>query len=609
MKEFSTPAVVPADPQANATQLLIDRVALDPTGLLFALPAEDGGWTDLTTSQFHIQVVALAKGFMAAGIKAGDKVGFMCKTRYEWTLVDFALWFAGAVMVPIYETSAPSQVQYTLEDSEALAVIVETAEHFQRFDEIAGDVPAVTNVWQMHLGDLEKLVAKGDTVTDEELEKRRTTAKGKDLATLIYTSGSTGQPKGCMLTHSNFVELTRNSAVAMKEVVGPGSTSLLFITTAHIFARFISVLAVHTGTRIGHQADTKQLLPSLGSFQPTFLLAVPRVFEKVFNSAEQKAELGGKGKIFRIAADTAVEYSQALDAGSVPFALKLKFQLFDRLVYSKLKKAMGGKVAYAVSGSAPLSTRLGHFYRTLGIKILEGYGLTETTAPATENLVTKFKIGTCGPALPGVAIRTDDDGEVQVKGINVFDGYWKNEAATQEAFTTDGWFRTGDIGSIDDDGYLTITGRKKEIIVTAGGKNVAPNYLEDPIRSNPIVGQVVVAGDQKPFISALVTLDSEMIDAWLANNGVSEKISLQEATTHPAVLAEVQRAIDGANSRVSRAESVRKFVILPTEFTEESGHLTPKMSIKRAEILRDFGTELEQMYSDSPETQGISISS
>ena len=609
MKEFSTPAVVPADPQANASQLLVDRLARDPDGVLFALPTAEGGWSDLTTSQFHTQVVALAKGFMAAGIEPGDKVGFMCKTRYEWTLVDFALWFAGAVMVPIYETSAPGQVEYTLADSEAIAVIVETADHFQRFDEIASDVPAVAHVWQMHTGDLEKLVAKGDVVTDEQLEKRRTMAKGKDLATLIYTSGSTGRPKGCMLTHSNFVELVRNSAVAMKEVVGPGSTSLLFITTAHIFARYISVLAVHTGTRIGHQADTKQLLPSLGSFQPTFLLAVPRVFEKVFNSAEQKAELGGKGKIFRIAADTAVEYSHALDAGSVPFSLKLKFQLFDRLVYSKLKKAMGGNVAYAVSGSAPLSTRLGHFYRTLGIKILEGYGLTETTAPATENLVTKFKIGTCGPALPGVSIRTDDDGEVQVKGVNVFDGYWKNAAATKEAFTADGWFRTGDIGSIDDDGYLTITGRSKEIIVTAGGKNVAPNYLEDPIRSNPIVGQVVVVGDQKPFISALVTLDSEMIDTWLANNGVSEKISLEEATKHPAVIAEVQKAIDAANARVSRAESVRKFVIIPTEFTEDSGHLTPKMSIKRAEILRDFATELEQLYSDSPETQGISISS
>jgi len=609
VREFSTAAVVPADPKANATQLLMDRVSQDPDGVLFALPTPDGGWSDLTTSEFHAQVVLLAKGLMAAGIGAGDKVGFMCKTRYEWTLVDFALWFAGAVMVPIYETSAPSQVQYTLEDSGAMGIILETTDHFHRFDEIASEVPAVKHVWQMHLADLEKLSSQADSISDAQLEKRRTTAQGKDLATLIYTSGSTGQPKGCMLTHSNFVELVRNSAVAMKEVVRPGATSLLFITTAHIFARFISVLAVHTGTRIGHQADTSQLLFSLGTFKPTFLLAVPRVFEKVFNSAEQKAEAGGKGKIFRLSADTAVEYSEALDANNVSFGLKLKFRLFDALVYRKLKAAMGGNVSYAVSGSAPLSTRLGHFYRSLGIKILEGYGLTETTAPATENLVTKFKIGTCGPPLPGVSIRTDDEGEVQVKGINVFDGYWNNEKATRESFTEDGWFKTGDIGSIDDDGYLTITGRKKEIIVTAGGKNVAPNYLEDPIRSNPLVGQVVVVGDAKPYISALITLDAEMLVSWLSNNGVAEKLTLEEATRHPAVLAEVQRAIDGANSRVSRAESVRKFVILPTEFTEASGHLTPKMSIKRAEILRDFDAELEQLYSDSPETQGISITS
>ena len=609
MKEFSTPAVVPADPSINASQLLVDRVAKDPHGALFALPTADGGWQDLTTAEFHTQVVALAKGFMAAGVQAGDKIGFMCKTRYEWTLVDFSLWFAGAIMVPIYETSSPSQIQYNLEDSEAVGIIVETADHFQRFDEIAGDAPAVKNVWKMHTGDLDKLSAGGSSISDAELEARRTTAQGSDMATLIYTSGSTGQPKGCILTHSNFVELVRNSAVAMKEVVRPGATSLLFITTAHIYARFISILAVHTGTRIGHQADTKQLLASLGSFKPTFLLAVPRVFEKVFNSAEQKAEVGGKGKIFRAAADTAVAYSEALDAGSVPLGLKLKFLVFDRLVLSKLKAAMGGNVVYAVSGSAPLSTRLGHFYRSLGIKILEGYGLTETTAPSTENLVTKFKIGTCGPALPGVSVRTADDGEVQIKGVNVFDGYWKNEAATTESFTSDGWFRTGDIGELDDDGYLTITGRQKEIIVTAGGKNVSPNYLEDPIRSNPIVSQVVVAGDQKPFISALITLDSEMIDTWLSNNGVSEKLSLDEATKHPTVVAEVQRAVDAANSRVSRAESVRKFAILPTEFTEASGHLTPKMSIKRAEILRDFEAELEALYSDAPETQGISISS
>ena len=600
MKEFSAPAVVPADPQANTTQLLVDRVAKDPHGVLFALPTSDGGWEDLTTQEFYDQVTALAKGFMAAGINAGDKVGFMCKTTYEWSLVDFGLWFAGAIMVPIYETSSPSQIQYNLEDSAASAIILETAEHFARFDEIAGDVPHVTHVWQMALGDLAKLSQSGGSITDAKLEKRRTTAKGSDMATLIYTSGSTGRPKGCMLTHSNFVELVRNSAIAMKEVVVPGASTLLFITTTHIFARFISILAIHTGTKIGHQADTKQLLPSLGSFKPSFLLAVPRVFEKVYNSAEQKAEAGGKGKIFRAAADTAVEYSKTLDSGTVGLGLKIKFALFDRLVYSKLKAAMGGGVKYAVSGSAPLSTRLGHFYRSLGIKILEGYGLTETTAPATENLVTRFKIGTTGPALPGVSIRIADDGEVQVKGVNVFAGYWKNEAATKETFTDDGWFKTGDIGDLDDEGYLTITGRKKEIIITAGGKNVAPNYLEDPIRSNPIVGQVVVAGDQKPFISALITLDPEMIDTWLANNGVKEKLTLEQACEHPLVHAEVQRAIDAANTRVSRAESVRKFTIIPTEFTEASGHLTPKMSIKRAEIMRDFGREVEAMYDNAP---------
>lgn len=609
MKEFSAPAVVPADPKANTTQLLVDRLAKDPHGVLFALPTAQGGWEDVTTQEFHTQVVALAKGFMAAGIKAGDKVGFMCKTRYEWTLVDFGLWFAGAIMVPIYETSSPSQLLYNLEDSGATAIIVETADHFARFDEIAGDVPLVGNVWQMALGDIEKLSQSGGEITDAALEKRRTTAKGSDMATLIYTSGSTGRPKGCMLTHSNFVELVRNSGFAMKEVVEPGASTLLFITTAHIFARFISLLAVHTGTKIGHQADTKQLLPSLGSFKPSFLLAVPRVFEKVYNSAEQKAEAGGKGKIFRIAADTAVEYSKALDAGKVSLGLKLRFTVFDRLVYSKLKAAMGGGVIYAVSGSAPLSTRLGHFYRALGIKILEGYGLTETTAPATENLVTRFKIGTCGPALPGVSVRIADDGEVQVKGINVFAGYWNNPAATKETFTQDGWFKSGDIGDLDDEGYLTITGRKKEILITAGGKNVAPNYLEDPIRANPIVGQVVVAGDQKPFISALITLDTEMIDTWLSNNGVKETLTLHEACSQPLVLAEVQRAIDAANARVSRAESVRKFTILPTEFTEASGHLTPKMSIRRAEIMRDFSKEVEAMYSDTTETQGISVTS
>jgi long-chain acyl-CoA synthetase len=606
VKEFVVPAVVTADPDANASDLLVDRVALTPEGALFSLPTADGGWSDVTAREFHEQVVALAKGFVAAGVEPGDKIGFMCKVRYEWTLVDFAAWFAGAVLVPIYETSSPSQIQYILENSEAHHIIVETAEHFARYDEIAGDIDGVGHVWQMHVGDLEKLAGSGSGVSDDDLEARRTTAKGSDVATLIYTSGSTGTPKGVVLTHSNFVELSRNAAVAMKEVLAPGASTLLFITTAHIFARFISILAVHSGARVGHQADTKQLLPALGSFKPTFLLAVPRVFEKVYNSAEQKAEAGGKGKIFRKAADVAVAHSQALDAGSVPLGLKLQFALFDRLVYSKLRAAMGGNVVYAVSGSAPLGLRLAHFFRSLGIKILEGYGLTETTAPATVNLVDRFKIGTTGPALPGVGVKIEDDGEILVKGVNVFGGYWKNPEATAEVMDGE-WFRTGDIGTLDDDGYVTITGRKKEILVTAGGKNVAPAALEDPIRANPIVGQVVVVGDQKPFISALVTLDSEMLPTWLSNNDEDSSMSLADAAQHPKVIAEVQRAVDAANSRVSRAESVRKFTILATEFSEASGHLTPKMSIKRHVITADFADVIEGMYTGSPQTQGVSI--
>jgi len=606
VKEFFVPAVVTPDPTANATDLLVERVRLTPHDALFSLPTADGGWSDVTSAEFLSQVTALAKGFMAAGVKSGDKIGFMCKTRYEWTLVDFATWFAGAVLVPIYETSSPNQIQYILDDSEATHMIVETAEHFARYDEVAGDLSGVTHVWQMHLGDLEKLAGSGGAVSDDELEARRSQAVGSDLATLIYTSGSTGVPKGCILTHSNFVELCRNAAVAMKQVIAPGASTLLFITTAHVFARFISVLGVHTGVKVGHQADTKQLLSALGSFKPSFLLAVPRVFEKVYNSAEQKAEAGGKGKIFRAAADVAVAYSKALDTGSVPLGLKLRFALFDRLVFSKLKNAMGGRVQFAVSGSAPLGLRLAHFFRSLNIRILEGYGLTETTAPASVNLVDKFKIGTTGPALPGIGIKIADDGEILVKGINVFAGYWKKPEATAEVMDGE-WFRTGDIGDLDDEGYLTITGRKKEIIVTAGGKNVAPAGLEDPIRSNPIVGQVVVVGDQKPFISALITLDSEMLPVWLNNNGLDAQMSLTEAAAHPKVIDEVQSAIDGANARVSRAESIRKFTILATEFTETSGHLTPKMSIKRHVITEDFADVIEGMYSGTPETQGISL--
>lgn len=607
MKQIETPLLVPLTPESNITSLLEERVTATPDLALFAVPQGDG-WRDITATEFRDQVVALAKGFIAKGIKPGDKVAFMCKTSYEWSLVDFAIFYAGAVMVPIYETSSPLQIHWVLEDSGARAIVLETSEHYERFADIQAEVPGVELVWRMSENDLETLSTEGDSIAQEELEKARTLARGEDIATLIYTSGSTGRPKGCVLTHSNFVDLSRNSAAALNEVVRePGASTLLFVTLAHVFARFISILSVHAGVRVGHQPDTTKLVPSLGSFRPTFLLAVPRVFEKVYNSAEQKAEAGGKGKIFRAAANTAVQYSQALEKGSVGFGLKLKYKLFDKLVFSKLRETLGGRVKYAISGSAPLSSYLGHFYHSLTIKILEGYGLTETTAPVTVNLPDKFKIGTVGPALPGHTVRIAEDGEVQVKGIDVFKEYWNNPEATKEAFTEDGFFRTGDLGSLDEDGYLRITGRKKEIIVTAGGKNVAPAALEDPIRSNPIVGQIVVVGDQKPFISALITLDSEMLPTWLGNNGENSNMSLEEAVVNPKVLAEVQRAVDQGNAFVSRAESIRKFVILPVEFTEASGHLTPKMSIKRDNILRDFSSEIEKLYGPNPQTEAVAV--
>ena len=605
--QFEVPAVVPADPNANIADLLVERVRATPSLALFAVP-EGAGWRDITAAEFQRQVIELAKGFVAAGIEPGDKVAFIARTTYEWSLVDFALFFAGAVMVPVYETSSAAQISWIVSDSGAIAVLSESEEHAARVAEVRDELPLVRDTWSMASGALDTLRAGGVSVDDGEIERRRGLAVGSDIATLIYTSGSTGRPKGCVLTHSNFVELARNSAKSLEEVVNtPGASTLLFITTAHVFARFISILDVHAGVKTGHQPDTKQLLPALGSFQPTFLLAVPRVFEKVYNSAEQKAEAGGKGKIFRAAAATAVEHSALLQDGKkVPLLTKIKFALFDKLVYSKLREAMGGHVTYAVSGSAPLGPRLGHFFHSLGVTILEGYGLTETTAPATVNTPEKAKIGTVGPVLPGVGVRLAEDGEIEVRGINVFKEYWRNPEATAAAFDGD-WFKTGDLGSFDDEGFLSITGRKKEIIVTAGGKNVAPAALEDPIRANPIVGQVVVVGDQKPFIAALVTLDPEMLPTWLANNGLPADMSLEEAAKNPKVRDEVQLAVDRANKSVSRAESIRKFTILPVEWTEGSGHLTPKMSIKRGVILDDFADAVDEIYTVPVNTTNVSL--
>ncbi len=597
MQESESRVLAEPEPAFNVADLLARRATSTPDLVLFSVPEGDG-WRPVTARAFRERVVAVAKGLIASGVQPGDRIGLLSSTRYEWTLVDFAAWYAGALVVPIYETSSPEQVRWILQDSGASAVVVETAEHFTRVDEVRPDLDDVREVWQLHLGDLDKLAATGAGVSDEEVERRRQLAVSSDTATLIYTAGTTGKPKGCVLTHGNFVELARNASLAIPEVANDKAATLLFVTLAHVFARFISVLAVHAGVRVGHQSDTAQLVPALGSFQPTFLLAVPRVFEKVYNSAEQKAEAGGKGDVFRWAAATGIAWSEAKEAGRVPLALAAKYRVADALVFRRLRATLGGRCRWAVSGSAPLGKRLNHFYRAVGMTILEGYGLTETTAPISVNRPSQPKIGTVGPPLPGTAIRIGEDGEVEVRGIGVFAGYHHADAATAEAFDGE-WFRTGDIGALDADGHLLITGRKKEIIVTAGGKNVAPAELEDPIRANPVVSQVVVVGDQRPFIAALVTLDGEMLPTWLKNKGLDSSMTVAQAAESPEVRAEVQRAVDEANTRVSRAEGVRAFRILTEDFTEANGQLTPKMSIKRHVILDRRSGEIDALYAEA----------
>ncbi|WP_412163489.1 AMP-dependent synthetase/ligase [Curtobacterium flaccumfaciens] len=586
-----------APDHGSAARLLGDRVRLTPDRPILAQRHGDT-WTTFTAAETLARVRGIAKGFVAAGLEPGAHVAILSRTRLEWTLVDFAVWTAGLVSVPVYETSSPDQVRWILSDSESVAIVVEQEEHARRVASIAPDLPSLGQHWTIDGGGLDDLTRLGEDVTDDELDARTANVHGHDDATIIYTSGSTGRPKGCVLRHDNFTATVEGASEAMPEVVADGASTLLFIPLAHVFARFIAAMSVSAGVLVGHEPDTKDLMRAVSTFKPTFLLAVPRVFEKIYNSAEQKADLGGKGRIFRAAADTAVAHSEALAAGRVPFLLGLKFKLFDRLVYAKLRDALGGRVGYAVSGSAPLSPRLSHFFRSIGVLILEGYGLTETTAPATVNRARELRIGTVGRALPGIEVRIADDGEILIRGVDVFDRYWRNDEATEHAFA-DGWFRTGDLGRLDADGVLTVTGRAKELIVTASGKNVAPAPLEDGIREHPLIGQVVVVGEGKPFVAALVTLDREMLPGWCESRGITPALSGHEAAYDERVLSAVQEAIDAANGRVSRAESVRSFTILDTDLTEASGHLTPKLTIKRSVILKDFAADVDHIYSGS----------
>ena len=602
MKSYELPSLVESPNHENITDLLIERVKKTPSIPLFGVEDSPGVWRDVSAQAFLEQVQDLARGFIAAGIKPGDAVGLMSRTRYEWALIDFALWFAGAVSVPIYETSAPAQIEWVLSDSDAVALIVETKEHQDRFEKVKANTPLVKQLWRLDDDSLFKLVGLGKTVSQDAVEQARTSRGLDDLATIIYTSGTTGKPKGCELLHRGFVDLSKNSQLELPQVVKEGNATLLFLPLAHVYARFISILCVHGGIRVGHQPDTKSVAAGMQSFKPNFLLAVPRVFEKVYNSAEQKAEAGGKGNIFRKAVQVAIDYSRALDTSKGPsFGLKLQHKVFDALVYKKLRAAMGGNVEYAVSGGAPLGERLGHFFRAIGLIVLEGYGLTETSAPAMIGRPDDAQIGKVGRVLPGCAVKIADDGEILLKGSNVLRGYWKNPEATKAAIQ-DGWFRTGDIGELDDQGFISITGRKKELIVTSGGKNVAPTALEDPLRASPIIGQAVVIGDQRQFVSVLISLDPEMLPVWLGNNGQKSDMSLSQAAKNPVVLAELQRKIDEVNATVSNAEGIKKFAVIESELSEESGHLTPSLKIKREVVTRDFAPVIDEIYGGTPTT-------
>ncbi|MDT0196306.1 AMP-dependent synthetase/ligase [Arthrobacter sp. AB6] len=597
MREFSVPPLVVVPPETNITDLVLRQAAKASNPALFSRRDDSGAWRDISATDFVADVRALAKGLMASGVGAGDRVGIMSRTRYEWSLVDFAIWFAGAVSVPIYETSSPSQVAWNLGDSGAVAAFGEAAHHEDiiRQAVTAEGLASLQHVWQLEGAGLDALRQAGREVSDDDLEARRKTATLGDTATIIYTSGTTGRPKGCELTHGNFVELSDNALAIIGEIVHENAKTIMFLPLAHVFARFISVLAMAAGTTVAHTPDIKNLLADLQSYGPTFILAVPRVFEKVYNSAMTKAEDAGKGAIFHKAADTAIAFSKARQEGRVGLGLKLRHALFDKLVYGKLRAAMGGHVAHAVSGGGPLGERLGHFFQGIGLQVLEGYGLTETTAPISVNTPSLIKIGSVGKPLPGNAVKIAEDGEILAKGVCVMRGYYKRPDLTGETFD-DGWFRTGDIGRLDDDGFVWITGRKKEIIVTAGGKNVIPALLEDQIRADALVSQVLVVGDNRPFIGALVTLDQEALPGWLQRHNLPADTSLADAAKNPVVRAAVQDLITAANASVSQAEAIKSFRIVPADFTEASGHLTPSMKVKRAQVMKDFETVIEEMY-------------
>jgi long-chain acyl-CoA synthetase len=600
VREFSVPGTTPADDE-NLTDMVWANAERFGGTVSFRRRV-DGTWVDVTAADFAAQVLSVAKGLLAIGLQSGERVGLMSRTRYEWTLLDFAIWAAGGITVPIYETSSAEQAEWILSDSGARAVIVETEAHRAEIDAAVNRLPEVRHVWQIEgpsnggaAAAVDELTALGTEIDDHEVHKRRRETRASDTATVIYTSGTTGKPKGCELTHRNLLAESRASLDAFPRLMQPGNSMLMFLPMAHVLARAISVVCVYARITLGHTGDVQELASDLGSFRPTFVLAVPRVFEKVYNTAKQKAHADGKGRIFDAAESVAVAYSQAHDADGPGLSLRLQHFLFDKLVYGKLRAALGGRCIAAVSGGAPLGDRLAHFFRGVGVPVLEGYGLTETTAAISVNVENAFKIGTVGRPVAGTSVRIAEDGEVLIKGDVVFQRYWNNTAATAESLE-DGWFHSGDLGSLDDEGFLRITGRKKEIIVTAGGKNVSPATLEDHLRAHPLISQCMVVGDKKPFVGALITLDEEFLPSWLENHGRPTDTPAADLVDDSQLRAEVRKAIDEANQAVSKAERIKQFRILPRDFTESTGELTPSLKLKRRKVAENYASEIEAIY-------------
>lgn len=595
MREVTEVATVEVPTIGNLTDAIENNARNFPTTDSIAIP--DGeGWRNLTTVEVRAMIRGVAKGLIASGFEPGERIAIFSRTRYEWTIADFAIWYAGCITVPIYETSAPSQVEWIMSDAGVVGTFFEMPRSTNSFDQVAHKLPAMRKSFIFTEDAFGELTALGANISDAQLDARRATLTPDSIATLIYTSGTTGSPKGCVLTHKNFMFEVNSLIVGFPEIFAAKNPStLLFLPLAHVFARAIQVAFVSGRVLLGHNPNPVSLLKDLETFKPSFLLAVPRVFEKVYNGARSKATDAGKGKIFDAASEVAIAYSEALDASGPGLGLRLKHAVFDKLVYSKLRLAMGGNVSYAISGGAALGARLGHFYRGIGVVILEGYGLTETTAGSTLNRPSRVKIGTVGRPIPGTSIRIAEDGEVLIRGEHIFASYWNNEEATSEAIDSDRWFHSGDMGAIDSDGYLTITGRKKELLVTAGGKNVAPLVLEDRLRAAAIISQCVVVGDAKPYIAALVTLDQEALPTVLRQHDI-ESAPLADLVNDPAVRAIVQQAVNYANEAVSNSEAIKKFTILPTDWTVENGYLTPKQSIKRHLINADFADDIEALY-------------